>query len=70
MTDAAFTYLADVELVEIHMDRANVASAGVPEKLGYRLVRNEPLERRALGHTGEGSVWEQRRDDWTSRRFE
>lgn len=41
MTDAAFTYLGDVERVEIHMDCTNIASARVPEKLGYRLLRTE-----------------------------
>ena len=36
MTDAAFTHLADVDRVEIHMDCSNLASARIPEKLGYR----------------------------------
>lgn len=65
MTDAAFTYLADVDRVEIHMDCANIASARVPEKLGYRLLRTEQLEKLALGHTGKGYLWQKRRDEWT-----
>jgi RimJ/RimL family protein N-acetyltransferase len=65
MTDAAFNYLADVDRVEIHMDCTNFASARVPEKLGYQLLRTEPREKLALGHTGEGYVWEKRRDEWT-----
>jgi RimJ/RimL family protein N-acetyltransferase len=65
MTDAAFTYLADVDRVEIHMDCANIASARIPEKLGYRLLRTEPREKLAPGHTGKGYVWQQRRDEWT-----
>lgn len=68
LTDAAFTYLTDVDRIEIHMDCANVASARVPEKLGYRLLRIEPQEQRALGHTGKGYVWEQRRHEWTAQR--
>jgi RimJ/RimL family protein N-acetyltransferase len=64
MTDATFTYLADVDRVEIHMDCANVASARIPEKLGYRLLRTETREKLAVGHTGKGYVWERRRDEW------
>jgi RimJ/RimL family protein N-acetyltransferase len=65
MTGAAFTYLADVDRVEIHMDCANIASARIAEKLGYRLLRTELREKLALGHTGTGYVWQQRRDEWT-----
>jgi RimJ/RimL family protein N-acetyltransferase len=65
MTDAAFTYLADVDRVDIHTDCANLASARIPEKLGYRLLRTEPREKLALGHTGTGYVWQKRRDGWT-----
>jgi RimJ/RimL family protein N-acetyltransferase len=65
MTDAAFTYLGDVDRVEIHMDCTNIASARVPEKLGYRLVRTEHREKLALAHTGEAYVWQMSRDEWT-----
>jgi RimJ/RimL family protein N-acetyltransferase len=65
MTDAAFTFLADVDRIEIHVDCTNIASARVPEKLGYRLLRTEHREKLALGHTGEGYVWQRRRDEWT-----
>ena len=65
MTDAAFTYLADVDRVEIHMDWTNIASARIPAKLGYRLVRTEQREKLALGHTGRAYVWQRRRDEWT-----
>jgi RimJ/RimL family protein N-acetyltransferase len=57
LTAAAFSHIADIERVEIHMDRANVASAAVPRKLGYRLDREEPREILAPGHTGTGLVW-------------
>lgn len=67
MTDAAFTHLADVERIEIHMDCANVVSARIPEKLGYRLLRTVQRERLALGHTGEGYIWELRREAWSKR---
>lgn len=65
MTDAAFTYLADVDRIEIHMDCANIVSARVAGKVGYRLLRTERREKLALGHTGEGYVWQKRRDEWT-----
>jgi RimJ/RimL family protein N-acetyltransferase len=57
LTDAAFTHLAGIERVEIHMDQANLASAAVPRKLGYRLDREESREVLAPGHTGRGLVW-------------
>lgn len=50
MIDAAFTCLADVDRVGIHMDRANIASARVTEQLGYRLLRTRQQEKLALGH--------------------
>ena len=65
MTDAAFTYLADVDRVEIHMDCTNIASARIPEKLGYRLLRTEQREKLALAHTGEAYVWQKSRVEWT-----
>ena len=68
MTDASFTHLADVDRIEIHMDCTNLASARIPEKLGYRLLRVERREKLALGHTGRGYVWGQRRHEWTSLR--
>jgi RimJ/RimL family protein N-acetyltransferase len=67
MTEAAFTYLADVDRVEINMDCANVASARVPEKLGFRLLRVEDHEKLALAHTGRRSVWQTTREEWTRR---
>jgi RimJ/RimL family protein N-acetyltransferase len=66
MTDAAFIYLADVDRIEIHMDRANTASARIPEKLGYRLLGTESREKLALAHTGEAYVWQKSRDEWTT----
>lgn len=67
MTDAAFTHLDDVDRVDIHTDCMNIASTRVPEKLGYRLLGTEPREKLALGHTGEGFMWQKRRDEWTPR---
>jgi len=46
LTDAAFQ-IPGIERVEIHHDKANVASSGVPRKLGFELVEEVPDESRA-----------------------
>jgi RimJ/RimL family protein N-acetyltransferase len=56
LTGAAFA-LEDVERVEIHTDAANVASASVPPKLGYRLLRVDRREPAAPGEIGELLIW-------------
>ena len=56
LTGAAFT-LAGIERAEIHCDEANRASAAVPRKLGFDLVRVEDREREAPGETGRHLVW-------------
>ena len=67
LTDAAFSYLSDVAVVEIGMDVANTASARVAEKLGF--TRGAELDKaiRAPGHTGRGVIWMMRRGDWYHR---
>jgi len=57
LTEAAFTYLHDLERVEIHMDQANGASAAVARKLGYRLDREEDRMIEISGDSGRGYVW-------------
>jgi RimJ/RimL family protein N-acetyltransferase len=57
LADAAFRYLPDVRQVKIRMDQANVASAAVPPKLGFRLLKEEVRKKEAVGHTGKGFVW-------------
>jgi len=66
LTDAVFDCLADVERIEIHMDCANVASARIPEKLGYQLLHTEQREKRAVAHTGHAFVWQTTRAAWTT----
>jgi RimJ/RimL family protein N-acetyltransferase len=55
-TEAALA-LPDVERVEIHCDEANVRSAAVPRRLGYRLDRIEDDEVTAPGEIGRSMVW-------------
>jgi RimJ/RimL family protein N-acetyltransferase len=56
LTAAAFD-LPGIERVEIHCDEANVRSAAVPRKLGYRLDRVEPDAREAPGEVGRSMTW-------------
>jgi RimJ/RimL family protein N-acetyltransferase len=49
--------LPGVTQVEIHCDDANVASAGIPRKLGYRLDRFEAHEPEAPGEQGRRMIW-------------
>lgn len=66
LTTAAFG-LPGVERVEIHCDQANVASAGVPRRLGYRLdrIQDGPIE--APGESGPEMVWVVGAADWLTR---
>jgi ribosomal-protein-serine acetyltransferase len=65
LTDAAFA-LRDIGRVEIHHDRANAASAGVPRRLGYRFVGQQHDEASAPSDTGFECVWRIERDQWAS----
>jgi RimJ/RimL family protein N-acetyltransferase len=49
--------LPGVDRVEIHCDAANVASAAVARKLGYRLERIEERRAEAPGESGRLMVW-------------
>ena len=50
--------------VEIHHDRANSASAGIPRRLGFRLVDEVADEARAPGESGVSWVWEMTAARW------
>lgn len=56
LTSTAFS-LSGVFHVEIHHDRANVKSAGVPRRLGYRLVGEQPDQIRAPAEVGIDCAW-------------
>lgn len=64
LTDVAFTYLSEIDSVEIGMDRANLASARIPEKLGFAFVGEREKLIRAPGHTGRGLLWKMSRSAW------
>jgi ribosomal-protein-serine acetyltransferase len=59
--------LRGVERMEIHCDEANVASAGVPAKLGYRLTGRVEHEPEAPGETGTRLIWVLYRREWMAR---
>jgi len=56
LTDAAFS-MPQISSVEIHHDRANLASLGVPGGLGYRFVGEQPDEATAPADTGVECIW-------------
>lgn len=49
--------LDDVTRVEIHTDEANVRSAAIPRRLGYRLDRIFEREPEAPGESGRIQIW-------------
>ncbi len=55
-TDVAGS-LAGVERVEIHTDEANVRSAAIPPKLGFRLERVDTRVPQAPGESGRLQIW-------------
>lgn len=59
--------LRGVERMEIHCDEANLASAAVPPKLGYRLTARVAHEPEAPGEVGTRLVWVLYRREWQSR---
>ena len=66
LTDAAFAR-AELDRVEIHHDKANEASAGVPRKLGFRLVREVADRPQAPSEVGISCEWRLTRDEWERR---
>ena len=67
LTDAAFTVVG-INYVEIHHDEANVASAGVPQRLGFEFVGEQPDERAAPSDSGIDCTWRMSRTIWLAQR--
>jgi len=65
LTTAAFT-VPDIERVEIHHDKANAASAGVPRRLGYTFVDETPVDVTSSGEMGIDCRWVVRREEWAA----
>jgi RimJ/RimL family protein N-acetyltransferase len=56
--------LPEVTHVEIHHDKANVASGRIPEKLGFSLLREQPSDEPAPGGTGVSLIWRMDGSHW------
>jgi ribosomal-protein-serine acetyltransferase len=67
LVSQAFT-LPGIDRVQIIHDELNVASGGVPRKLGFAEIRRRPLDEKPLGGTGIGVVWEITRTQWRAAR--
>ena len=63
LTDAAFS-VPGIEAVEIHHDKANVASAGIPRGLGFRSVGETPDGASAPAEVGIDCTWRMDRESW------
>jgi ribosomal-protein-serine acetyltransferase len=66
LTSAAFS-LPGISFVEIHHDKANVASRGVPRRLGFELVGEGPAPPSAPAEIGIECRWRMERSAWLQR---
>ncbi len=66
LTEAALS-VPGVTHAEIHHDRANIASRGVPRALGYELVAEVPAEVQAPAESGIHCIWRIDRQGWAAR---
>jgi ribosomal-protein-serine acetyltransferase len=69
LTDAAFG-VTGIDHVEIHHDKANVASAGIPRRLGFEFVGEQPNEHPAPSDAGIDFTWRMSRGAWLARRHD
>lgn len=63
LTDTAFA-VDGIERVEIRHDSANVASAGVPRRLGFTRIAETPRAPAAPGEAGVECTWSVTREQW------
>jgi len=63
LTSVAFSF-PEIGLVEIHCDRSNSASQGVPRKLGFILIGQQTKPIQAPSETGLQDVWRLTRSEW------
>jgi RimJ/RimL family protein N-acetyltransferase len=67
LTEAAFA-VPGVSRVEIHHDKANQASSGVPRKLGFEWLDEAPDEPEAPAEVGIECRWRMEKEAWLARR--
>jgi RimJ/RimL family protein N-acetyltransferase len=63
LTSAALS-VPDVTFVEIHHDKANIASSRVPQKLGYAFVAETQDEVTSPGEIGIDCGWRMEAANW------
>jgi ribosomal-protein-serine acetyltransferase len=63
LTTAAFT-VPGIDRVEIHHDKANIASAGIPRRLGFTFAEESPNTVLAPGEVGIDCRWMIERQQW------
>lgn len=66
LTEAAFS-VPGIDHVEIHHDKANRASAGIPRRLGFRFCGETPDKVEAPGEVGVEQLWRMDLADWRER---
>jgi RimJ/RimL family protein N-acetyltransferase len=66
LTDAAFD-VCGITHVEIHVDKGNEVSLAIPQKLGYRLIAEEPEVLAAPSDVGLNCIWRLTREEWRTR---
>jgi RimJ/RimL family protein N-acetyltransferase len=67
LTDTALA-MPGINYVEIHHDKANEASGGVPRKLGFKLIAEEPKEPAAPSEIGIECRWRTDAGNWRNNR--
>lgn len=67
LIDAAFS-VPGIAHVEIHMDKANSASSGVPRRLGFRFLGETPDKATAPAEVGIDCAWRMERALWQRQR--
>ena len=68
LTSVAFDASPDVARVELRMDKGNMRSRRVAERLGFALVGDEVFDgERLTGQTGQGWIWAIDRAAWARR---
>ncbi|MBI5105814.1 MAG: GNAT family N-acetyltransferase [Solirubrobacterales bacterium] len=68
LTELAFS-VPSIDRVEIHHDRANAASAGIPRRLGYERLGEVVADRpQAPADTGVDVLWRVTREQWAALR--
>jgi ribosomal-protein-serine acetyltransferase len=64
MTDHAFAQ-SEIDRVEIHHDKANIASEGIPRALGFSLVEELAAVPQTPQQSGVHLIWRFTRSEWT-----